>query len=65
MEPETSHHAMIKCTKAVALRQCLKETWNLAEDYAFRCTGDDWVLVLISQLDGNMRAKILFMWWRI
>jgi hypothetical protein len=56
---------MIKCTKAVALRQCLKETWNLAEDYAFRCTGDDWVLVLLSQVDGNMRAKILFMWWRI
>jgi ribonuclease HI len=65
MEPETSHHAMIKCTKAIALRQCLKEHWDLPSDDVFRYTGEDWVLVLLSRLDENMRAKILFMWWRI
>jgi hypothetical protein len=29
MEPESAHHAMIVCTKAVALRKKLKEVWEL------------------------------------
>ncbi|CAM0950720.1 unnamed protein product [Alopecurus aequalis] len=64
MEPETSHHAMINCTKAKALWQCLRKEWSLPDEYAFRYTGQDWVLILLSQLYEQLRAKLLLLWWR-
>jgi hypothetical protein len=35
MEPETAHHAMTNCTKAIALRNKLKEDWELPIEKAF------------------------------
>jgi hypothetical protein len=64
MDQETNHHAMVECTKAKALRQRLKEAWDLPDDHILKFTGDNWVLVLLSQLNESMRAKLLFLWWR-
>jgi hypothetical protein len=64
MAPETSHHAMIECTKAKALRQSLKQAWDLPDDALLKYTGDEWVLVLLNQLSELMRSKLLFLWWR-
>jgi hypothetical protein len=58
MEPETSYHAMMRCTKAKALRDCLREDWSLPDEQALQYTGEDWVLVLLSQVDNYMRAKL-------
>jgi hypothetical protein len=64
VEPETAHHAMIECTKAKALRQRMRNDWDLPDENMFRYTGADWVLVLLNQLDDSTRAKLLLIWWR-
>jgi hypothetical protein len=64
MEPETSHHAMVNCTKAKALRQCIGKEWNLPDEHRFKYTGHDWMIVLLSQVNEQMRAKFLLLWWR-
>jgi hypothetical protein len=64
MEPETNYHAMVNCTKAKALCQCLRKDWDLPDEQSFRYTGQDWVLVLLSQVTQHMQAKLLFLWWR-
>jgi hypothetical protein len=63
-EEETSHHAMINCTKAKSLRQRLRESWTLPEEEKLMHTGKDWVLILLNQLDKATRDKMLFIWWR-
>jgi hypothetical protein len=64
MGDETSHHAMVECTKAKALRYRLSENWVLPEDGKLRDTGKDWALILLNQLDKTQRDKMLFIWWR-
>jgi ribonuclease HI len=63
-EAETSYHAMIICPKARALRQKMREDWDLPSDNMLRFTGHDWAIVLLSQVDTNMRARLMFLWWR-
>jgi hypothetical protein len=60
-EAETSFHAMIVCTKVKALRQKMREEWDLPPDNNLRFKGDDWAIVLLSQVDDRMRAKLLFL----
>ena len=64
MEPETSHHAMVNCTKAVALRQCIRKDWELPPDHVLHVTGHNWMLILLSQISKDMRTKLLMLWWR-
>jgi hypothetical protein len=40
-ESEDSFHAMISCTKPSALRQKMREDWDLLQENAFRFTGND------------------------
>jgi hypothetical protein len=61
---ETSHHAMVECTKVKALRQRLRQVWALPDEKRLQYTVNDWVLVLLSQLDDSMRGKLLLLWWR-
>jgi hypothetical protein len=63
-EPETAHHAVVACTKATALRQCLRKTWPLPTENFFSYTGNNWVLVLLDQCSAEMRSKLIFLWWR-
>jgi hypothetical protein len=64
MEPETVHHAMVSCTKARALRHYMREIWALPPEEKFKYTGEDWVLILLNQCTDDMKAKLLFLWWR-
>jgi hypothetical protein len=63
-ESEDSFHAMISCTKPSALRQKMREDWDLLQENAFRFTGNDWALTLLGQVDEFIRAKLLLLWWR-
>jgi ribonuclease HI len=36
----------------------------LPDEQALQYTGEDWVLMLLSQVDNYMRAKLLLLWWR-
>nr|XP_051228987.1 uncharacterized protein LOC127346758 [Lolium perenne] len=63
-EPEDAYHAVMTCTKANALRHCLRDVWELPAENLLRFSGDNWVLVLLDQCNEDMRAKLIFLWWR-
>jgi hypothetical protein len=42
----------------------LRKHWVLPEESKFRYTGPDWLLILLSQLNVGLKAKILLMLWR-
>jgi hypothetical protein len=45
---KNAHHAVIECTKAVALCHAMRSIWQLPKEEAFRYTGTDWLQVLPS-----------------
>jgi hypothetical protein len=47
-EEESGYHAVIRCTKAVALRHEIRSHWLLPDEHQFRYTGPDWLLVMLS-----------------
>uniref|UniRef100_A0ACD5WHD1 Uncharacterized protein n=1 Tax=Avena sativa TaxID=4498 RepID=A0ACD5WHD1_AVESA len=63
-ENEDSHHAVIRCTIARALREGLRTVWSLPAESTFWSSGHDWFLQLLSSSSEDMRIKILFMFWR-
>jgi hypothetical protein len=63
VEAETSHHAVMICTKAKALRQKMRDTWYLPDEEKLKFTGKDWVLILLNQVDTETRSKLMLLWW--
>ena len=63
-DPETAHQAMVSCTKAIALKHQLRNSWDLPAENLFNDAGSDWALLLLNQVTHDMRSKLLFMWWR-
>jgi hypothetical protein len=49
----------MSCTKARALRECLRKDWSLPDEQVLQ-----YILVLLSQVDKHMREKLLLLWWR-
>jgi hypothetical protein len=50
VEPETSYHATITCTKARALRNEMRKIWDLCSEEVFKYTGSDWLPLLLGNL---------------
>jgi hypothetical protein len=50
--------------KKVALRNRLRDDWGLPDDQFFNNTRPDWAIISLSRVNEQMRAKILFLWWR-
>jgi hypothetical protein len=63
-DEENEYETIIECTRAHVLSQELRKAWQMPQDHAPRYTGRDWLLVLLGSLDEDMRAKIMFLWWR-
>jgi hypothetical protein len=63
-EDESGYHAVLRCTKARALRLELRKQWVLPDESKLRYTGPEWLLVLLSQLNEGLKAKLLLMLWR-
>jgi hypothetical protein len=61
-EEEDGHHAVIKCTKARALRQELRKYWDLPDELQFQMKGHDWLL-LLNSVEKKVAAKILLLFW--
>ena len=61
----SSEDVPMNCTPARALRYELGKCWSLPTDRELRYSGKDWVLVLLQNLNEELRAKVMFMWWRI
>lgn len=64
MKTETSFHATVSCTKAVALRHELRKCWDLTAEEAFCYSGPDWLPLLLANLSKNRRGLVLMMLWR-
>lgn len=61
---ESSFHATVSCTKARALREKMREHWNLPPEFRFRQTGENWLLVLLGSCSTKQRAQVLLLLWR-
>jgi ribonuclease HI len=63
MGDEDAYHAVVACSKSVALRQAMREVWNLPNEAVFSYTSKDWFLNLLAQTDNRMRPKNLLLLW--
>jgi hypothetical protein len=64
MTEENSFHATVACTKARALREKMREYWDLPPETMFQYTGKDWLLVLLDCCSKNQRTQVLLILWR-
>jgi hypothetical protein len=64
MEDETGFHAVVRCTKVVALRQEMRAYWQLLGEDQFKFGGQDWLLLLLSSVSKEVGAQILMLFWQ-
>jgi hypothetical protein len=64
MTEENSYHATVECTKAKALRDQMRQHWDLPPESSFQYTGRDWLLVLLDRCNKIQSACILLLLWR-
>jgi hypothetical protein len=60
-EDESGHHAVVRCTKALALRMEMRNHWRLPNKSQFQHAGPDWLHTLLSTLDKEATAKTLLL----
>jgi ribonuclease HI len=63
-EPEDGYHATMRCTKSVALRQNLRNVWDLPDEKELQNSGEEWTLRILNSVNSEMRAKLMMLWWR-
>jgi hypothetical protein len=63
-DAESGYHAVIRYSKAVALRHALRSIWRLPDEGRLIYTGPDWLLHLLSSLDDDGWDKTLLLLWR-
>jgi hypothetical protein len=64
MEDETGFHAVVRCTKVVALRQEMRAYWQLPGEDQFKFGRQDWLLLLLSSISKEVGAQILILFWQ-
>jgi hypothetical protein len=64
IDTEDSHHVVVQCTKAKALRAKMREFWTLPDENAFSKSEDDWLLILLDNTKKEMHQGILLTLWR-
>lgn len=57
-------HAVVQCTKARALRDAVRQVWDLPPDADLRYTGPQWLQILLSSVDDSTRTRLLLLFWR-
>jgi hypothetical protein len=60
---EDGHHVVVLCMKAMALRQEMREHWQLPDEAQFRFNGPDRLLLLLDSGTKEEGARILFLFW--
>jgi len=61
---EDGFHATVMCPKAASLRHTLRDCWDLPAEELFKFSGEDWLLLLLDQLDDETKTKTLLLLWR-
>jgi hypothetical protein len=57
MGDEDGHHAVILCTKAMALRYEMRKFCLLPEEEQFKYTGPDWIILRLNSVEKEMRVR--------
>ncbi|PNT73452.1 hypothetical protein BRADI_2g58691v3 [Brachypodium distachyon] len=61
-EEEDEHHAVLGCTKARALREELRKTWDLPPECKLG-RGHEWFQILLHRSSKDMRARLMMLFW--
>jgi hypothetical protein len=62
-EAETGYHAVVRCSKAKALRAEMRRHWLLPNEDLLRYIGPDWLL-LLRELNEDQGANVLMVFWK-
>jgi hypothetical protein len=62
-EEESCFHAVVKCTKARALRLEMRNHWQLPPKRSFSYSGSDWLQILLMNAKHVQRSQILMLLW--
>jgi hypothetical protein len=63
-EEESCFHAVVKCTKARALRLEMRNHWQLPPKRSFSYSDTDWLQILLMNAKHVQRSQILMLLWR-
>jgi hypothetical protein len=63
-EDESGHHTVIRCTRAASLRKEMTKFWPLPPEHKFMQNGNEWLLMLLSSVNKDSKARILLLLWR-
>jgi hypothetical protein len=47
-EYEDSHHVVVRCTKAIAIRHAMRKYWRLPDEHLFNYSGKEWLRILLG-----------------
>jgi hypothetical protein len=64
IKDETGFHAVVRCTKFVALKQEMRSVRLLSGEEQFWHSGSNWLVLLLSSVSKDMGARILLLFWR-
>jgi hypothetical protein len=62
-EDESGHHAVVPCTKALALRLEMRNHWRLPDESQFQHAGPGWLPTLLSTMDKETAVNTLLILW--
>jgi hypothetical protein len=65
MEDEIGYHAVVQCTKAMALRHEMRKHWTLPEESQFRYTRPDWMMHILRTVFDDTKVRTLLLLWRV
>jgi hypothetical protein len=63
-DTECNMHHLRPRTGGWLPRMELRKHWLLPDESKLSYTGLDWLLILLNQLEGYLKAKVLFLLWR-
>jgi len=61
---ETCFHAAMVCPHARALREAMRQFWDLPGEEQCCFTGGDWLLILLDNCTDEQRCTLLLLLWR-
>lgn len=61
---ESEHHAVITCNHALALREAMRECWDLPLEDELSFSGPEWLLQLIDMNNAGEAARLILILWR-
>ncbi|KAF8779204.1 hypothetical protein HU200_002881 [Digitaria exilis] len=64
LEPENGFHVVVTCPHAKALREAMRDIWELPKEADLAHSGPDWLLLLLDRFDSQTCANFLMLLWR-